>query len=256
MRCTQLVMHFCLLSLLLMGTAQSAPLMLTYIDKPPYYYTDNGQPQGFLLLRVRAMLDRAGIAYSLQEQPPKRILQLMQANQEATCSIGWFKTAERTQFAQFSLPIHRDAPMLAIASALHAQQIRSAGTVTQTLARPSLKVGIVDGYAYGDYLDNQFQQLPANRIERTPALVLNNLLKITRDRIDLTFVDREEWQYLKSRPELTGLPLEAIELSDLPPGKERFLMCSQLVPTAVLNDINQAIRQFTNVDRENKSFKN
>ena len=69
MRCRRLLMPICLLSLGLTGVAQSAPLMLTYIDKPPYYYTENGQPQGFLLLRVRAMLDRAGIA-PCRNSPP------------------------------------------------------------------------------------------------------------------------------------------------------------------------------------------
>jgi polar amino acid transport system substrate-binding protein len=137
--------------------AQAAPvsaLPVSYIEKPPYYYTDGAQAKGFLLLRAQQIFERAAIVVTLVSRPARRALHEVESNAGPTCSIGWFKSAEREAFAKFSVPIHQDRPMAVLTELGREAAVRKYPTLRALMAAPLFHVGVVDGFSYGPYITN------------------------------------------------------------------------------------------------------
>jgi len=224
------------------GALAQAPLAIEYRDKPPYSYTVDGKPAGFLMERTARLLKRAGIEARYAEVPIRRTLQHLQANQAAMCSPGLYKNPEREAFARFSLPIHRDKPHVVLAHANAAAQIRAMAHIAQLFADASLQPGIMEGVSYGQQLD----QLLANAA-RPPVRAQLAPLQLARmvgvRRVDYMLIDEEDLNWLRKDPEFTPLPLVRVEFADMPRGELRYLACSQQVPPQMLDKLNQAIRE-------------
>lgn len=227
---------------LLAGAALAQPpLAVEYRDKPPYTYTQDGKPAGFLMERTMQLLKRAGIDARFAEVPIRRTLLNLQGNTQALCSPGLYKTPEREAYARFSLPIHRDRPHVVLAHGSVAAQIRSLTRVSQLFADPTLQPGLLDGVSYGVQLD---QALAA--AARTPLRAQLSPLQLARmvgaRRVDYMLIDQEDLAWLRKDPDFTGLPLVRVDFPDMPRGELRYLACSQQVPPQVMGRINQAIR--------------
>lgn len=215
-------------------------LLVTYIDKPPYYYTDaQGVPRGFLVERVRQIMARADIEMHLESRPPSRAVQELRTGSPSTCSIGWFRTTERDEFARFTRPIYHDRPLLAVVQQEHAAGFSAHGGLSAILARPGIRIGAVAGYSYGDAVDRMLSPL-AERIDRAPSPA-SNLAKLAVGRFDVALFNSEELDHLLSLSPEMARRIVRIELSDVPPGKPRHLMCARQVPTAVIERIDHAI---------------
>ena len=92
------------------------PIQVVVLDRPPYYVVHDGKPSGFLLLRAKRFIEAAKIpvgAYATY--PPRRILAMIRRNEGRFCSVGWFRTAERENYARYSSPIHVDRPHIVLA---------------------------------------------------------------------------------------------------------------------------------------------
>lgn len=220
----------------------SPPLSIEYRDKPPYSYTTDGRPAGFLIERTERVLRRAGVVARFAEVPIRRTLQHLQANQTALCTPGLYKNAEREAFARFSLPLHRDRPHVVLAHAEVAARIRAIPRVAQLFADPSLQPGLVDGVSYGTRLDQLLATAarPPVRAQLAP-LQLARMVGVRR--VDYMLIDEEDLSWLRKDPEFTPLPMVRIEFADMPRGELRYLACSQQVPPQTLDKINQAIRE-------------
>lgn len=232
------------LSLLLLIAAtplQAQTLTVSYIEKPPYYYTEGGTARGFLLDFTKQMADKAGLAITLSARPAKRVLSELQANASPMCSIGWFKTPEREAFARFSLPIHQDTPMAVLTDLAHEEQIRRFPSLRALTADPAYRLGVSDGFSYGVYVDALVHEMGAN-LERAAITPVQTLKKLAMGRIAYTIVDTEELEYLAREANLARHRLVAIHFPDIPPGNIRYLMCSHRVDDALLARINDAIR--------------
>lgn len=219
-----------------------APLTIEYRDKPPYSYTVDGKPAGFLMERTIKLLKRAGIEARHAEVPIRRTLQHLQANQTALCSPGLYKNPEREAFARFSLPIHRDKPHVVLAHASVAAQIRALPRVAQLFADASLQPGVMDGVSYGQQLD-QFLANAAKPPLRAQLAPLQLARMVGARRVDYMLIDEEDLGWLRKDPEFTPLPLVRIEFSDMPRGELRYLACSMLVSPQTVDKLNQAIRE-------------
>ncbi|MES2113856.1 MAG: hypothetical protein V4578_01830, partial [Pseudomonadota bacterium] len=84
-----------LAALLLLGgsvAAWAAPIItVSWRDKPPYHYLDNGVPKGFLLERTQAIFAAAGIATRLAPEPQKRIWANFSHGATNYCSFSWYR---------------------------------------------------------------------------------------------------------------------------------------------------------------------
>lgn len=221
--------------------ASAEPMVVSYISKPPYYYTEAGQAKGFLLERSREMFRHAGIEPQFEERPAKRILSEMEQAQEPTCSIGWFKNPEREKFARFSVAIHQDQPMAVLTHADRAAKVRQHKSLQELTENLSLRLVVTDGYSYGPYIDNLIATM-GRRVERASVSPVTNLRKVGVGFVDYAIVDVDELTYLRQMPELKGLKLETVPFPDIPAGNVRYIMCARTIGVELMQRINTAIQ--------------
>lgn len=223
-----------------LAAAASEPLLLTYIEKPPYYHTDAaGVPRGFMIERTRRAMARAGIDLRLESRPPNRALHELRSNHEALCSIGWFRNVEREAFARFSLPLYHDQPLLLAASGSRRSELPARDALATLLAGPSVRIGAVSGYSYGEHVDKLLSSL-GDRVDRGPS-PSSNLAKLVAGRFDLALFNSEELDHLLAESPESARQVRRIGLTDVPPGKARHLMCSHRVDVATMARIDRAI---------------
>ncbi|HRE15760.1 MAG TPA: transporter substrate-binding domain-containing protein, partial [Rhodocyclaceae bacterium] len=153
---------------------------MTFPDKPPYYYVHGGQPKGFLHDRARDILSDAGISVVFAERPAKRALYEVSAARDPVCSLGWFRNGEREQFAQFSLPIYRDAPVRLLMTQRHAAELKSYRTLHALLQDTRLRLGVVEGFSYGEATDALLKAYE-NKVMRAPVTVRQLMQMVAHD---------------------------------------------------------------------------
>lgn len=224
------------------ASAGAAPdtLLVTYIEKPPFYATDaHGKPQGFLFERTRAALAEAGITARFESRPPSRALHELREGSEPACSIGWFHTEERARYVRYSPPIYRDRPLLAVTTPAHADEYARHGSLAAMLAVPGVRIGTVAGYSYGDDVDRLLQTLSGrNDPAPNPAA---NLAKLLAGRFDLALFNSEDLDYLIAQSPEHAARIVRLPLADVPPGRTRHLICSRTVPPEEAERIDRAI---------------
>lgn len=220
------------------GVAQAEELRMLYFDRPPFYVTQQGKPGGLVLDPLAAVFEQADIQPLWLAMPPNRILYELREHPTPQCAPGWFATDERRQWAVFSEPIWRDGPMVALVHPARAVQVQRAGSLAAVLDDPDLALGFISGFSMGESIDRMIAARE-RKISRLSGSQLQLARMIASGRLDLTLVQIEEAALLATD---AGGPVEIVPLSDLPPGRQRYLMCSQSVPDHVLEQINHAIR--------------
>lgn len=231
--------------LLLLGltlSVQADPLLIEYRDKPPYSYTENNQPMGFLMKRTAEIFKLAGVEVSYLEVPVKRILGDLQADQAALCSPSWYKLAEREKFARYSLPIHKDKPHVVMANPQAAPTIRAHKRLAELFADPYLTAGVLDGVSYGAELDQALAALPRPAVKaRMTPLQLAKMIGARR--ADYMLMDQEDVEWMMKSEEFAELKLVRFEFPDMPEGLLRYLLCSKQVDDKTMERINLAIKR-------------
>jgi polar amino acid transport system substrate-binding protein len=101
-----------LLLLLVSAVAQTEQIVLSFIDRAPYYYLDDGSPGGFLLEWQVEVFEKAGIPYKLWQSTAKGILNRIRKNSNPIYSIGWFKNPERQKYGNFTDAIYQNKPLV------------------------------------------------------------------------------------------------------------------------------------------------
>lgn len=223
--------------------AQEEPLAIYYFHRPPFYL-GGSQPglgcRGLVLERACRALEAAGVPYTLVEMPVKRVLNQIRWGHYG-CGVGWYRLASRLSYANFTLPLYQGPPMALVVNkeqaAAHGLPARP--TLEQALTS-GLVLGLLEGYAYGDWADFQIARLspPSMAITGTPS---NMLRMLASGRCDLWLSSGEEAQWLLDNHADLAPLLEIRPLTDAPPGQPRHLMCSQSVPAQVLQKIDQAL---------------
>ena len=222
--------------------AGKVPLLVTYIDKPPYYYQPGAAtpPTGFLLNYVVRVLDQAGIAAHYELRPAVRALAEIEHASSPLCSVGWFKTAERERYGNYSAPLYRDPPMMLVTRPESLRKLKPFASAASLVNDPTLQPGTVAGFTYGAYLDGLLRGRSA-RIDASAQTLQQNLAKVIFGRVDYIFMDQAELHYWSRQPGLQGHPVASLSLPDLPAGNLRYLLCSKQVDDATLQRINRAI---------------
>lgn len=218
----------------------SEELDVYYIDKPPYYYTSSeGLPSGFLLKITQMILDNAGIEYTIQEAPAKRVLQILK-NKENTLSPGWYKTIDRSEEYIYSDSIYQDSPSLIILSRdLYKDQKEIS---FEEILASGLKLVLVDGYSYGKWYDNHLQNYASN-IEYLNTVTMNIIMMISRNRADWTLVNAEETMWLFEYYPHIAEDVRSISIQDSPRGNHRYLIFNPQVNEEIISRINVSIEE-------------
>lgn len=209
--------------------------------KPPHQYTVDGQPRGVLVERVKKVFSLAKIKTQFVEEPTNRIFYNFKNGKKNYCAFGLYYVAERESFAQYSTVFHRDAPQTILVSPAAFKLVSAHLTLTSLLADESLTLGVVDTSSYGPELDAMIKA-SKNKILRSTTLQANMARMIAANRASFMFVDRKDWEYLKKNDEhVRGA--SQIDLPDLPPSQNRYILCSKDMTTAQMQRINKAIQK-------------
>lgn len=221
--------------------ASAEGLPMVFRDKPPYSYVENGVAKGFLLERTKRIAGRAGIEVQFRELPPKRIFLEIEKNEQAICSFGWYKIAEREKYAKFSVPMHQDRPHAVLAGARSADAVRKRTSLRELMADRTLILAAADGVSYGSELDAMIAAFPG-KADRTLQAPLQVAKKLAAQRADFMFIDQDDFDYLTaSNADFRGDGLVRIEYPDMPAGLKRYILCSQQVGEETMRRLNAAI---------------
>lgn len=214
-------------------------LTVSWREKAPYYYLDNGVAKGFMLDRARQVFAAAGVPARFVNEPQKRIWANFAHGLPNYCSISWYRLPEREAVAQYSVAVHTDQPHAILAVPAVAARIKAHGNLKSLLADKSLTLAVIDGVSYGPGLDPLIAA-SENRIMRRTVETAAMFRMVALGRADYLFVDREDWNHLRQRiPELK--PLVLIDFPDMPPGLKRYFVCSRDVPAETMERLNRAI---------------
>lgn len=228
---------------------------VVYFERPPYYYTHQGQPGGFLLAIARNAFEAAGLEVGYESAPPKRIMARMHEGGRL-CSVGWFRTPEREAFALFSVPIYRGQPLVLVAAWRSRERLAGMTTLAEVFAVPGLTWGVPGGYAYGAVVDALRARLEP-RVADAPVALDQMLAMLGAGRFDYLLLAPEELPLLdpdgavgedREQPARSPEGSErhgdflVLPLADLPDGPARHIMCTPGVGPAFMERLDQGIR--------------
>lgn len=220
------------------GTA--VPLELQVVQRPPYLMLmPDGGFDGISVRPAMAAFKKAGIPVVWKEVPTLRQLQRLKSNQERVCSVGWYKTRERGQFAKFTRAVSQDSPWVAFANSGFA--LPRQPSVRSILADSRVTVLLKTGFVYGEFLDKAMLAMQAQRME-THADMPQLLRMIEIGRAQITFAPMEEIQYYLSNTSVDAGVTRILTFSEMPAGYKRYLMCSRLVDDGLIARFNAALR--------------
>ncbi len=222
--------------------ADPTVVTVLYRDKPPYSYTKDGKPAGFLIERTADVFKRADIEAAFQEMPVKRITRDIRANASAICSPTWYKLPERAAYARFSLPIHQDKPHLVLVGAHVYPQLHAVKNLRALFANPKLRLGKVSGVSYGAELDALISTAAQTALDTT-VTPLGMAKMIKRKRADYMLIDEEDYGFLLQQNEVDAADVKPMRFPDMPPGLLRYIMCSKSVSRETMARLNKAIAQ-------------
>lgn len=219
--------------------AQTAPVEMMFLHRPPYTFASANGVAGILGDVAMKLVREAEVAVTWREVPPARQLAEIEMNRAPVCGIGWFRTDEREKLGLFSRPIYVDLPIvLVVRSDNH--QVLARHSLHSLLQAPGLTLGVTAGYSYGVDIDGLIARFQPPRVESaTDSQAM--LRALAARRFDYWFMAPEEAESLIAG---SGLPQGQIvmhRLRDMPAGSARHLFCSRLVPQAFLDRIDTVL---------------
>lgn len=227
---------------------QGEILTVSYLERPPYYFTEKERATGFLIELSRKIFQDAGIKAYFIEMPPKRIMMEIREPDRFHCSVGWFKNLEREEFAKFSLPIYQSKPFEVLTTKKLKPLFDNHLTLKDIFSDPSLIMGTMSAFSYGpemDWLIRSFQ--PKTHELKSKQMGLIKLLLIGR--ISYILTSPEENETLIRSAEADPKDFVSIKIQDIPPGNKRYLMFNKSVPDDIIDKINWSIQKITNAAR-------
>ncbi|WP_084502125.1 type 2 periplasmic-binding domain-containing protein [Fundidesulfovibrio putealis] len=210
-----------------------------YIEYPPYYFTNNGKPDGYLLSRVSSVFNCARIDYRLMVYPSNRALHEVRTASN-TISIGWFKTQDREQFANYSLPLCQARPQVAVYLKKNEDKFAEFRSLKDLLSKSNLKIGAIKGHSEGETVDSIIRNSSDNVI-LVGAEQINLIAMLGAERFEFILLPPEEVQHLLASSGMNPRDFEMKTLDDIPPGNKRYLIFSKDISDETIHSINTCI---------------
>lgn len=233
------ILPFLLLSVGNAWAETPVTITLRYYERPPFMLRlSDGSAGGLLADPAHRVFEQAHISYHWMSTPAKRQLRIIEANDGYDCGIGWYRNPERLNFAQFTKPIYRDRGVVAIAAASF--QLANNTPLTKALEDTNTRILIKSGLTYGTYVNRLIERTKA-QIENTTLEQPQMVRMIAHLRADLMFSTMEEAQMLTTQDETGKDAVRVLSFPDIPPGENRYIMCSKKVPAEIIRALNNAI---------------
>ncbi|GFM34074.1 transporter substrate-binding domain-containing protein [Desulfovibrio subterraneus] len=220
------------------------PLLVLYMERPPYYYTSKeGKPSGFLLEQAMAVFAKAGVPFRTRSLPAKRIVQMLKEEQLNAASVGWFMTEERRQWGVFSSLLYHDQPLVA----LHRKGVLNGKDgeidLSDLLKDRNVTLGVIDGFSYGESVDESIKEYSPRRF-----VLVGDQVQLAKmlgaGRIDYILAAPEEVHYLLSQAGLREDEFGFTLLRDVPGGNSRYILFSKAVDASTIRKVNDVLNEY------------
>jgi len=227
---------------------QTASMKITvhFHERRPFYIAYKNEARGLVANPIGQAFAFADIPFTWQETPATRQLDIIKNNETKSCAAGWFKTAERETFGQFSRPIYQDKPFVAITRADNTL-LGETEILERLLQERRLQILIKDGYSYGPYIDSRLRRLTPRQVITT--VDNQNLMRMIQNyRADYCFMTEEEAQDQLLFSGLKKSNFKLVHFSDMPRGNKRYLVCSKKVDRKTMERLNDAFRYVVHLE--------
>ena len=213
-------------------------ITLSFNDRPPYLVAGaDGSASGLTGTPAAEAFHAAGIEVAWSKVPPNRQLVVIKEG-GPHCAIGWYKTAEREQFAKFTKPIYRDKPTVIIANPKFAPAEHA--KLGEILAAKGVRVLVKENFSYGPYIDAALDKVKAAQT-KSNGTSTQMLQLVNANSVDFMFASEEEASYLVEQSGIGAGNFKQIKMPDVPAGDDRYIMCSKDVSDDVIGRLNKAI---------------
>ena len=216
-------------------------LVVSYLDRVPFSRETPAGPVGLLVDAIAPAFRAAGIVPDYQALPPGRALQRIAEGVDVSCSLGWFRTAEREAFAWFSRPIFRDRPPVLVVYHAIAAEARQLPSFAAALQHPHWVVGVIAHFSYGEEVDQLLMTTPM--LDRVVSDTLGLLRRVASGRNHLMISGPHEVASLIAHSGIAADQIRILTLPNTPPGQLRHLMCSRALPEALKVRLDRAIAE-------------
>lgn len=226
----------------------SESLRLLYYERKPFNYMDKGgNVVGLTADPAAKVFAAAGIPIVWQVRSANAILDALQRNTAPICSPGWYYSAERASYAQFSQPIYRDKPLVGLANVNFKYQMGT--TAKDLLGRSDVRLMLKQNFLHGPYLDNIIAKMPITQLISEAAEVSDIVRLIHLGRADLSIVTQEEVELYVTNAQLKMTDFNILKFTDIPAVEMRYILCSKKVPPATIDALNAAIVKTVQLSR-------
>lgn len=213
-------------------------ITLSFNDRPPYLVAGaDGSASGLTGTPAAEAFRAAGIDVAWSKVPPNRQLVVIKEGGQ-NCAIGWYKTAEREQFAKFTKPIYRDKPTVIIANPKFAAGDNA--KLSDILATKGVRVLVKENFTYGPYIDAALDKVKGAQT-KSNGTSTQMLQLVNANSVDFMFASEEEASYLVEQSGIGAGNFKQIKMPDVPVGDDRYIMCSKDVSDDVIGRLNKVI---------------
>jgi uncharacterized protein (TIGR02285 family) len=216
------------------------PIALEYNERPPYLTTRDGELSGLTGSPAVTAFRASGIPFELRLSSAARQIADLQANEQRSCTIGWFRTAEREVFAKFTRPIYRDRPQVALTQTDNPHLGSRPIKIEQLLSNPQPILLTKQGYSYGSKLDELIARLhPRNTSTFEENLQMIRVLD--KGRADYMLIAPEEAGDAIAQSGVAPSHLRTVAIADAPLGEFRYILCSRNVDDKTIARLNAVL---------------
>ena len=224
------------------GQAAAEELEILYHHRPPYYaLNENGIVSGIVATPINKSLKAAGIPYQWVSRAGNAQLNIIKRGKLFACAAGWFKNPERQKFARYSQPIYRDKPQVVVMRT-DSEAVLQHSTQRSLFSDSNFKFGAKLGYSYGAFIDALIEEL-SPKVMRNTQDSGGMVRMLLGRRFDYFVAAPEEFASLAARLGIAGEDIMSVSLKDIPPGNQRYLMCSRSVPQDLIKQFDVALKK-------------
>lgn len=194
---------------------------------------------GYVGERAYKVLTDSGIDFTVELSNPRRILATLKDGSPNTCTFGFFKTAERQKFVQYSEPFIQDISQGLLIRKENLSVFRNHRTFVEVLADKSILLGNVRGVSMGYETDLLIEKHKPRTIFGLDLEAIIRMLEAARFHYTLTDEIKAGAAFEKFG--IDPKELTFVHYPDMPPGSKRYFMCSKKTSPSIVTRLNKAI---------------
>ena len=144
--------------------SQEADVTIYYYERMPFFGQINTENEGIIFEITKEIFDSAHISYHFEKMPVARIFEILKKSNENTCFPGVFRNQDRENLYIFSdYPIYQDTSPHYVIRKIDEQYFDHIDTIHELL-RTNKKVGLVEKYSYGIWVDDNIEKYKPNSV--------------------------------------------------------------------------------------------